>query len=220
MTTPRPDIPQVADELTMLTAFLDWMRATLRMKAGDLDAEQLQRRLEPSTMTLGGMVTHLAWVESWWFVEIFRGERPGEPWVSRDWKADRRRRVVDRGGPVAGRDLGPLGHRGRPGAAHPRRRGATSTRSRSATGSASRGEPLSLRWILVHMIEEYARHLGHADLIRESIDGRPGDDLCIRPATDDDWPRDLADLPRDRRGRRDLRLSRSTSPPSRPATCG
>ena len=58
--TARPDIPQVADELTMLTAFLDWMRATLRMKAGDLDAEQLQRRLEPSTMTLGGMVTHLA----------------------------------------------------------------------------------------------------------------------------------------------------------------
>ena len=173
MSSPRPDIPQVADELTMLTAFLDWMRATLRMKAGDLDAEQLQRRLEPSAMTLGGLVTHLAWVESWWFVEIFRGERPGEPWVSRDWKADgdaewsiatdlspaeiwalwetevdRARSILAEVGDL---DAIAVGHRKR-----------------------KPGEPLSMRWIMVHMIEEYARHLGHADLIRESIDGSTG----------------------------------------------
>jgi uncharacterized damage-inducible protein DinB len=173
MSSPRPDIPQVADELTMLSAFLDWMRATLRMKAGDLDGEQLQRRLEPSAMTLGGMVTHLAWVESWWFTEIFLGEQPGEPWASFDWKADRdaewtvaastepdeiwavfdteverSRRVLAESG---GLDAIAVGHRKR-----------------------KPGEPLSMRWIMVHMIEEYARHLGHADLIRESIDGSTG----------------------------------------------
>jgi uncharacterized damage-inducible protein DinB len=169
----RPDIPQVADELTMLTAFLEWMRATLRMKAGDLDAEQLRRRLEPSTMTLGGLVTHMAWVESWWFTEIFRGESPGEPWASFDWKADgdaewtvaatmepdeiwalfdaevaRSRLILDGSG---GLEAIAVGHRKR-----------------------KPGEPLSMRWIVVHMIEEYARHLGHADLIRESIDGTVG----------------------------------------------
>jgi uncharacterized damage-inducible protein DinB len=170
---PRPDIPQVADELTMLTAFLDWMRATLRMKAGDLDAEQLQRRLEPSTMTLGGMVTHMAWVESWWFTEIFHGRPPAEPWASFDWKADgdaewavaasmepgeiwalwdteveRARGILVEAGDL---DAIAVGHRKR-----------------------KPGQPLSMRWIVVHMIEEYARHLGHADLIRESIDGSVG----------------------------------------------
>lgn len=169
----RPDIPQVADELTMLTAFLDWMRATLRMKAAGLDAEQLARRLEPSTMTLGGLVTHLAWVESWWFTEIFRGEPAGEPWASRPWTSDRdaewsiaaeltpdeiwalwdtevekARRVLAEVGDL---DAIAVGHRKR-----------------------KPGEPLSMRWIVVHMIEEYARHLGHADLIRESVDGSVG----------------------------------------------
>ena len=173
MSSPRPDIPQVADELTMLTAFLDWMRATLRMKAGDLDAEQLQRRLEPSSMTLGGLVTHLAWVESWWFVEIFRGERPGEPWVSFDWKAD-----GDAEWSIAA-DLSPaeIWALWDTEVDHARRILAeTGDLDAVAVGHRKRkpGEPLSMRWIMVHMIEEYARHLGHADLIRESIDGSTG----------------------------------------------
>lgn len=169
----RFDIPQVGDELTVMIGFLEWMRDTLRAKAGDLTADQLRRRLEPSTMTLGGMVTHLAWVESWWFTEIFRGERPAEPWASLDWKADedaewavaasmspeaiwavfdaeteRARAVLAEVGDL---DAVAVGHRKR-----------------------KPGEPLSLRWIVLHMIEEYARHLGHADLIRESIDGSVG----------------------------------------------
>jgi len=169
----RYDIPQVADELTMLTGFLEWMRDTLRAKAGGLDAEQLQRRLAPSTMTLGGMVTHLAWVESWWFTEVFHGQAPGEPWASFEWKADndaewtvaasmqpdeiwtlfdaevdKARRILQEVGDL---DAIAVGHRKR-----------------------KPGEPLSMRWIVIHMIEEYARHLGHADLIRESIDGSVG----------------------------------------------
>lgn len=169
----RPDIPQVADELTTLTAFLDWMRDTLRLKAGDLDPEQLQRRLEPSTMTLGGMVTHLAWVESWWFTEIFLGEAPSDPWASLDFTADQDAEwtvaaelspaeiwaVFDTETDRARQILADAGDLDAIAVGHRRRRP---------------GEPLGLRWIVVHMIEEYARHLGHADLIRESIDGRVG----------------------------------------------
>ena len=172
MTDERPRAPYAGDELSTLVGFLDFHRATLRHKAGDLDAEQLHRTLGPSTMTLGGMVTHLAWVESWWFVETFLGEPPAEPWASADWDSDndwewscaarmepeeiwghwereveRARQVVEKAG-----DLDAP-------AAVPHRR---------------TGEPISLRWIVVHMIEEYARHNGHADLIRESIDGSVG----------------------------------------------
>jgi hypothetical protein len=169
----RPDIPQVADELTMLTAFLEWMRATLRIKAGDLDADQLGRRLEPSTMTLGGLVTHMAWVESWWFTEIFRGEPPAEPWASFDWKADN-----DAEWTVAAQ-LSPDKIWALWDTEVERARGILAevgSLDAIAVGHRRRkpGEPLSMRWIVVHMIEEYARHLGHADLIRESIDGSVG----------------------------------------------
>lgn len=170
MTDARPRIPYASDERETLLAFLDWFRATLRTKAGDLDAEQLTRTHPPSTMTLGGMVKHLAWVESWWFVETFLGEPAAEPWLSAPWKADgdwewnsaadddpaeiwalfdreveRARAIV-----AAAPDLD----------AYAARQG--------------RSGPISLRWILVHMVEEYARHVGHADLIRESIDGSTG----------------------------------------------
>jgi Protein of unknown function (DUF664) len=173
VTDDRVHPPQTGDELSTLAAFLDRQRATLARKAGGLDADQLGRTLPPSTMTLGGLVTHLAWVESWWFTEIFLGERPAEPWASRDWKADsdaewsiagelspariwaiwdaevdRARQILVEAG---GLDAIAAGHRLR-----------------------EPGEPLSMRWIVVHMIEEYARHLGHADLIRESIDGSVG----------------------------------------------
>jgi uncharacterized damage-inducible protein DinB len=171
MTDPRPRIPTAGDERETLLAWLDWFRATLRLKAGDLDAEQLNRTLAPSTMTLGGMVKHMAWVESWWFVETFLGEKPAEPWASAPWTEDGDwewhsaadddpaeiwalfDREVDRARTiVAGADLD----------AH------------SVRASRRTGDPISLRWIVVHMIEEYARHVGHADLIRESIDGSVG----------------------------------------------
>jgi uncharacterized damage-inducible protein DinB len=173
MSTRRPDIPQVADELTTLTAFLEWMRATLRMKAGDLDAEQLRHRLAPSTMTLGGLVTHLAWVENWWFTEIFLGQAPPEPWSDLPWRTDKDAEwalaasmqpddiwaLWDREVGSARQVLAEAGGLDAIAAGHRRR---------------TPGEPLSMRWIVVHMIEEYARHLGHADLIRESVDGSVG----------------------------------------------
>jgi hypothetical protein len=172
VTDPRPRIPTAADERETLLAFLDWLRATLRLKAGYLDAEQLGRTLAPSTMTLGGMVKHLAWVESWWFVETFLGERPAEPWASAPWKQDRdwewHSAADDEPGEIWAlfdREV----ERARSIVAE-----AGDLDAHAARASRRTGEPISLRWIVVHMIEEYARHVGHADLIRESIDGSVG----------------------------------------------
>jgi Protein of unknown function (DUF664) len=167
----RPQVPYAADERTTLVAFLDWHRATLRLKAGGLDAQQLQRTLPPSDLTLGGMVKHLAYVENWWFGINLAGVTT-EPWASVDWAADEdwdwhsaaddtpdqiwdlwETEVAAADATIADSDsLDRLTVR-----KHPRT-----------------GEGLSLRWMLVHMIEEYARHLGHADLIRQSIDGAVG----------------------------------------------
>ena len=164
-------------ETETLVGFLDWQRDTLRIKTDGLDAGQLDQRLEPSTMTLGGMLKHLAYVEDWWFNQVFAGNPEPEPWVSVDWKAD-----ADWDWHSAADDT-PEQLR-----AILEDAIATSDRIRDealATPEGldtlgqlpSRREPgqrFNLRWIVVHMIEEYARHNGHADLIRESIDGQVG----------------------------------------------
>jgi hypothetical protein len=171
VTDDRPHAPYAGDELATLTGFLDRHRATFRWKAGGLDAEQLRRTLPPSDLTLGGMVKHLAFVEDWWFGSILQGVQT-EPWASVDWAADE-----DWDWHSAAEDspqqLWALYDEAV-------RRSADAVRAsegldRIAERRTHRGdEPISLRWILVHMIEEYARHNGHADLIRESIDGVVG----------------------------------------------
>ena len=129
-------------------------------------------------MTLGGLLKHLALVEDWWFSVVLLGNEDAEPWRA-----------------------GRLGRRPRLGVAHRRRRqpgGAAPAVRRggraSQTGNirqvladggldalvgprdaSTTRRAFSLRWILLHMIEEYARHNGHADLIRESIDGQTGE---------------------------------------------
>lgn len=166
-----PDPPYVATEREMLRAFLDYYRALLVDKAGGLTAEQLRTRLEPSTLTLGGIVHHMAYVEHWWFNEAFAGNEKLEPWLSAPWEEDRDWEFT-----VAA-DLDPDTIFDRYNAAID-----LSREIESGVGSVDdlavlsrKGEHWSLRWILVHMIEEYARHTGHADLIRESIDGEVGD---------------------------------------------
>ncbi|MBZ5739812.1 DinB family protein [Nocardioides mangrovi] len=168
----RLDPPVDGDERTLLLAYLDYHRATLRQKAGGLDAAQLAATLPPSEMTLGGMVKHLALVENNWFREVFLGEPMSEPWRSVDWDADwdwdwhsasddtpeeiwalYEAMVADADGIIAAAGLDDL----------------------SAKRSRRTDRPFNLRWILLHMIEEYARHNGHADLIRESIDGTTGE---------------------------------------------
>ena len=172
MSDDRPRAPYVGDERTVLTGFLAWHRATLRQKAAGLDAEQLLRTLPPSDLTLGGMVKHLAFVEDWWFGAVLLGAQ-GEPWASVDWEADedwdwhsaaddtpeQLWSLYDE--TVARSDAAVR---------------ASESLDRLAERRTQRtDQAISLRWILVHMIEEYARHNGHADLLRESIDGETGE---------------------------------------------
>jgi uncharacterized damage-inducible protein DinB len=154
----------------MLESWLDYHRATLEMKCDGLTPEQLRRRsAPPSNLTLLGLVRHMAEVERGWFRNIFRGQPAPELFCTDEnpegdfndldsvppnqafalWReeCDWARDVF------AAAELDEIGKEKSP---------------RS-------GKEFSMRWIMVHMIEEYARHNGHADLIREAIDGTTGD---------------------------------------------
>jgi uncharacterized damage-inducible protein DinB len=171
----RLDPDLVGDELTLLTQFLEFHRATLLEKvAGLTHAELNTASVPPSTMTLAGLVAHLAYVEDDWFQVCLLGRPVPAAWddaafdEDRDWEwhtADRRTpdelvalytgacersraAVAEVGGDVEVRSV------------------ATDRRT---------GEPFSLRWILIHMVEETCRHNGHADLLREAIDGVVGE---------------------------------------------
>lgn len=161
--------PLQADEVDTLRAFLDYQRATLLRQCDGLDATQLNTALPPSTMTLGGMLKHLAYVEDWWFGEIFGGGEPIAPWTGVDWDADNDwdwHSAVD----DTPEQLRALFEESvmRSNAVLD---AAASWDELSVKQSRRTGEQFSLRWMVVHMLEEYARHAGHADLIRESIDG-------------------------------------------------
>jgi uncharacterized damage-inducible protein DinB len=159
----------IADERDMLNSWLEWHRETLSVKCEGLSEEQLRERAAPpSTLSLLGLVRHMADVERNWFRRVLNDEdAPGIYFTDDDpdgefdnvdtasaeeafatWRAEidlARKAVAD------WPDLSAVGKRKR------------------------RGQDVSLRWILVHMIEEYARHNGHADILRERIDGVTGD---------------------------------------------
>ncbi|HWG27512.1 DinB family protein [Actinospica sp.] len=167
----RTEAPlEATDERVLLTGFLDFQRDTLDWKCSRLADGQLRTHAVPSSnATLLGLLRHLALVERFWFREVWAGERfeaemyartddPDEEWNDLDsdtgvaayerWRAE----IVSSRAVVAGtEDLG-----------------AVFTR-------ADTGERVSARWILIHMVEEYARHNGHADLLRESVDGEVGE---------------------------------------------
>lgn len=167
------DWPTHADEGTTLCFFLDYHRGVLREKCQDLTDEQLRQMLPPSDMTLGGLLKHLAVVESSWFSEDLVGGPLIAPFDTVDWSADR-----DWEWHTAAEDtVQQLLDLYDAAIAESRRITAeilaTETGLDTLSVATSRsGEHYNLRWILVHMIEEYAQHNGHADLIRESIDGR------------------------------------------------
>lgn len=163
----RTSPPLVGDEREILTAFLDWHRQTFELKCAGVPPERLSEKgIPPSGLSLHGLVRHLAGVERWWFREQFAGEDvaalyysdddPNQDFDSLDgdvadalavWRTecDKAREVV-----VAAPSLDETGIQ------------------------RSSGKPISLRRILVAMIAEYARHNGHADLLRERIDGATG----------------------------------------------
>lgn len=171
----RPEPPLAADEVGTLIGFLDYQRATLEWKTRGLGPEGLSTSVAASTMTLGGLLKHLAYVEDDWSVRWLAGEERPEPWRSVDWSADR-----DWDWNSARADTpGELRNLWRSSVERSRAHIAVALATTGPDGLARRpwpdGSAPSLRWILVHLIEEYARHNGHADLLREAIDGETGE---------------------------------------------
>ena len=170
MTDLPSDPAPAADERTTLGEFLDYQRAVMARKAEGLTDEQARAVVcPPSPMTILGLVRHLADVERGWFQRGIAG-RDAPPLFYGDAHPD-------------GDDDGDFN--APPGATLADALGAywgEIAESRAILAAASldqidtrEGRPYSVRWILAHMIEEYARHLGHADLLREAIDGSTGD---------------------------------------------
>jgi hypothetical protein len=171
----RPEPPLAADEAATLFGFLDYQRATFAWKCRGLDEAGLRQTVGVSTITLGGLLKHLALVETSWFTGRLWGERLGAPWDGVDWDADPdwewRTAADDSPG-----ELFAIWD-------------AAVVQSREKVATALErdglGQPLAvpfrdgrragLRWVVVHMIEEYARHNGHADLLREAVDGQSGE---------------------------------------------
>jgi uncharacterized damage-inducible protein DinB len=171
----RPEPPPAADETATLLGFLDYQRATFRWKTEGLDAYGFRRSVGASTMTLGGLMKHLALVEEGWFTESLRGEPLGPPWDAVDWDADPdwEWRTAADDEPDALRALWRAAVEGA--REHVDEALAGEGLDTLAKRQWDDGRAPSLRWIICHMIEEYARHNGHADLIRESIDGATGE---------------------------------------------
>lgn len=164
--------PLAGDETESLLGSLERQRATFAWKCGGLDADGLRAKVGVSAITIGGLLKHMAQVEDDYAYRRLRGERPAEPWDPEDWdwawtsaaddspedltalwraSVERCRAVVAE--LLAGGGMGVLTPPVRPG-----------------------GDQASLRRLLVDLIEEYARHVGHADLIRETVDGLVGED--------------------------------------------
>jgi uncharacterized damage-inducible protein DinB len=168
--TERTRPPAAADEATTLLAFLDYFRDTLRRQTDGLDAEQLATRLPPSTLTLGALLKHLAHVERHWATYVFAGEAMTEPWASADWDADPDWEMTSAAGDPP-EELRRLFDAEVAAADAVYRRVLDEVGLDALAVRVRHRKHFSLRWILVHLVEEYARHCGHADLIRESIDG-------------------------------------------------
>ncbi|WP_030565345.1 DinB family protein [Streptomyces aureocirculatus] len=164
---PRGEPPGEADERTMLTAFLDFQRETLALKCAGLTPIQLRQwAVPPSSLSLLGLVRHLAEVERGWFRCVLLGEADKPHWAGPRGEGYAQWDVDDADVEEAFRVWRAECDRSRATVA-----GAASL---DVAGSHD-GRPYSLRHILTHMIEEYARHNGHADLLRERIDGVTGE---------------------------------------------
>jgi uncharacterized damage-inducible protein DinB len=166
MTDNRVDPPLEADERATLTAFLDFLRDTLALKCDDLTDDQLRERaVPPSNLSLLGLVRHMAEVERNWFRPVLGGEEmSGIFSPNLDWEASFR--------DVATADVAEAFRLWRTECDHARELVAAAPPF-DVTGFRHSGY-VSLRWVMTHMIEEYARHNGHADLLRERLDGSTG----------------------------------------------
>lgn len=163
----RQDPPLAAPEKETLTAFLDYHRTTLLQKVAGVSDEDLRRPMTPSGVSLLGLVKHLAYVERGWFQDIFAGEEVEDIWTAEDPDADWR---IEPGETTEGILAFYKGE-----AARSREIVREARLDEVARKPTSRQSGHTLRWIMLHMIEETARHNGHADILREAIDGVTGE---------------------------------------------
>ena len=172
----RPEPPVAGDEAATLLCFLERQRATFAWKCGGLDRAGLGATVGASSMTLGGMIKHLAQVEDIWFSWHLHGRSPGLPWEAVDpadhdwaWRSaaeEMPEQLLTLWRAAVARSRASVAEAIADGGLEWRAKGLTD----------SDGETPTLRYILITIIEEYARHNGHADLIRESVDGLVGQD--------------------------------------------
>jgi uncharacterized damage-inducible protein DinB len=163
----RPEPPIVGDEKETLLGFLDFLRATILCKLEGLDDGQIRSPHDPSGMTLLGLIKHLTDVERSWFREVFMGEDLSELWDDADPERYWRTEPDDTTEAII------AAYRAETSMANE----IIDQHSLDDDAIAPRHgmDGLLLRWIVVHMIEETGRHCGHADLIREAIDGQVGE---------------------------------------------
>lgn len=172
-----PDEPPIAgSEVETLLGSLERQRRTFAWKCGGLDADGLQARVGASSLTLGGLLKHLALVEEEYFSSRLRGRPLGAPWSEVDWAANPEW-VWESAATDAPGELCGIWERA---VAQSRVLLDEALAEGGLDGLTVHrwpdGRAPSVRRILIDMIEEYARHVGHADLIRESVDGLVGED--------------------------------------------
>jgi uncharacterized damage-inducible protein DinB len=168
----RPEPPDSGPELQALTGFLDWQRETILLKTEGLTREQLAQPLPPSSLTLAGLLNHLALVEDTWFRVRFAGLPDDALWAGHDWDADPDWEFR------TATELEPEELRDRYRQACARSREVVAQADgldQLSVGTSRAGNHWDLRWMLIHMLEETARHAGHADLLREAVDGTVGE---------------------------------------------
>lgn len=159
---------RTGDERTMLTSMLDWYRTGVVGKLAGLNRSSASRRLVASQTTIAGLVYHLTLVEDSWFHHRFAGHDIGEPWAGIDWDATPNWEFES--AHLLTIDELRDGYE----AACARSRRAAHGRSLDDL-SVGTNEVFTLRWAMVHMLEETARHLGHLDVLRELTDGVTGE---------------------------------------------
>ncbi|SEO29689.1 DinB family protein [Actinacidiphila rubida] len=162
------DTPPAWDERTQLTTFLDYARDTARAKCDGVSAENARKALLPGSplMTMSGLINHLRWVEYYWFQVVLLGEEDRAPMTDED--PDREMRIA------VDVPLTQLLDEYAEQSARYREFVAGNELDMRAAGTIRDGLRVDLRWILLHLTEETARHNGHLDILREMLDGTTG----------------------------------------------
>ena len=167
-----PAISTTDGEREMLRQFLDFYRAVLARKAHGLSAQQLNTAIVPSDLTIGGLILHMTGVEEGWFSQWFLDQPIGPPWDAIDWDADPDWELHNVDAFAPDEMLTMFNN-----SCERSRQIEAAARSLDeiAARTGDDGRRYSLRWIMIHMVEEYARHCGHADFIRQALDGTVGE---------------------------------------------